>query len=191
MHVVCVIPYNNRHEKHQAFQLLGDGLELLHQRPVDSRHHQNHRWLSHVHHIRQSLGQAHERWHAGLDQPRDEHSLLRRARVGQNDVVEVAENHDAGFGETVVSSDCVTSVEELEHISHGGVLSDGRVRGVELALEGTDVDDCLLDGQLLDGKLVTGELLRRGTGLLLDPSDDRLLVAAASVVGLLARAADG
>lgn len=80
---------------------------------------------------------------------------------------------------------------ELEDIGDGGVLCDSLVDGKELVVLGSNIDDCLLDGQLLDGKLLTGDLGRRRTGLLLDPVDDGLLVAAASVVASLAIAADG
>lgn len=112
------------------------------------------------------------------------------ARVGEESFVEVAENNNAGFGKTVVSSDCVTSVEELEDIRDGWVLGNSGVCSVEFAFKRANVDNSLLDGKLLDGKLLSGQLLRGRTGLLLDPVDDGLLVTATSVVGLLARAAD-
>lgn len=85
-------------------------------------------------------------------------SLGGLARVGEESLVEVAEDNDAGFGQTVVSSNSITSVVELEDIGDGRVLGDSFVDSKELIFLGSDIDDCLLDVKLLDGKLLAGEL---------------------------------
>jgi hypothetical protein len=78
---------------------------------------------------------------ACLSQEGEKLAVFSGACVGKDALVEVAEDYDTSAGETVISTDSITSVKELKGIGKRWVLSSRDVRVVKITFEGSNVDD--------------------------------------------------